>query len=128
MVTYGGMSQQPITVKTGPLVFDNLALRGYWHSRWLAETAAASIHIAGDHDGDHDPRQALLDELVDAAILHHQTGSGGIQLPPMDLVSLSPNKDNDSDDDDIVTKLMNHAKKQSRQPIRHKLVLDLRET
>jgi hypothetical protein len=128
MVTYGGMSQQPIAIKTGPLVFDNLALRGYWHSRWLVENTTAEAVASristvdskhSDDDCYHDPRQALLDELVDAAIVQ-QT----IQLPPVDLVSLSSSS---SYNDDIVATLMNHSQKQSMQPIRHKLVLDLRE-
>lgn len=34
MVTYGGMSKQPIQVPTGPLIFKDVTLVGFWMSRW----------------------------------------------------------------------------------------------
>ncbi|BFG04232.1 enoyl-[acyl-carrier-protein] reductase mitochondrial [Drosophila madeirensis] len=34
MVTYGGMSREPVTVATGPLIFKDIAFRGFWMTRW----------------------------------------------------------------------------------------------
>uniref|UniRef100_A0A0N4ZYP6 Enoyl-[acyl-carrier-protein] reductase, mitochondrial n=1 Tax=Parastrongyloides trichosuri TaxID=131310 RepID=A0A0N4ZYP6_PARTI len=34
MVTYGGMSKQPVQCLTGPFIFKNISLRGFWMSRW----------------------------------------------------------------------------------------------
>lgn len=34
MVTYGGMSREPVTVPTSALIFKNIAVRGYWQSEW----------------------------------------------------------------------------------------------
>jgi trans-2-enoyl-CoA reductase len=34
LVTYGGMSRKPVCVPTGRLIFNDLALRGFWLSRW----------------------------------------------------------------------------------------------
>ncbi|KAG6393351.1 hypothetical protein SASPL_147590 [Salvia splendens] len=35
MVTYGGMSKKPITVPTGPLIFKDLSLTGFWLQKWM---------------------------------------------------------------------------------------------
>ncbi|KAH8420998.1 hypothetical protein KR222_001596 [Zaprionus bogoriensis] len=37
MVTYGGMSREPVTVATGPLIFKDIAFRGFWMTRWSKE-------------------------------------------------------------------------------------------
>uniref|UniRef100_A0A915ECC7 Enoyl-[acyl-carrier-protein] reductase, mitochondrial n=1 Tax=Ditylenchus dipsaci TaxID=166011 RepID=A0A915ECC7_9BILA len=34
MVSYGGMSKQPVQVPTGSLIFSDISLRGFWMSRW----------------------------------------------------------------------------------------------
>ncbi|XP_033120609.1 enoyl-[acyl-carrier-protein] reductase, mitochondrial-like [Anneissia japonica] len=34
MVTYGGMSKQPVTVPTGMLIFNDIKVVGYWMTRW----------------------------------------------------------------------------------------------
>ncbi|KAI6180743.1 PKS-ER domain-containing protein [Aphelenchoides besseyi] len=34
MVTYGGMSKQAVQCPTGPLIFKNISLRGFWMSQW----------------------------------------------------------------------------------------------
>jgi len=38
MVTYGGMSKQPVQVPTGPLIFKDIRLAGYWQSRWYEKS------------------------------------------------------------------------------------------
>ncbi|XP_017106638.2 enoyl-[acyl-carrier-protein] reductase, mitochondrial [Drosophila bipectinata] len=37
MVTYGGMSREPVTVATGPLIFKDVSFRGFWMTRWAKE-------------------------------------------------------------------------------------------
>ncbi|KAH8354912.1 hypothetical protein KR093_000928 [Drosophila rubida] len=41
MVTYGGMSREPVTVATGPLIFKDIAFRGFWMTRWSKENYSA---------------------------------------------------------------------------------------
>jgi trans-2-enoyl-CoA reductase len=36
LVTYGGMSRKPVCVPTGRLIFNDVVLRGFWLSRWVA--------------------------------------------------------------------------------------------
>jgi trans-2-enoyl-CoA reductase len=55
MVTFGGMSKQPVTIPTSQLIFRDLRLRGYWHSRWMVENSLSA-------------RQQLVDELADAVV------------------------------------------------------------
>jgi len=35
MVTYGGMSRQPLTVPTSVVIFKDVSFRGFWFHRWL---------------------------------------------------------------------------------------------
>ncbi|KJH41729.1 GroES-like protein [Dictyocaulus viviparus] len=37
MVTYGGMSKMPLQVPTGPLIFKDIRLAGFWMSRWYED-------------------------------------------------------------------------------------------
>lgn len=37
MVTYGGMSKQPVTVNTADFIFKNLSCRGFWLTVWKKE-------------------------------------------------------------------------------------------
>ena len=34
LVSYGAMSKQPLSVPTGPMIFNDLSLRGFWMSKW----------------------------------------------------------------------------------------------
>ncbi|KAG0589155.1 hypothetical protein KC19_2G294900 [Ceratodon purpureus] len=34
LVTYGGMSKKPITAATGPFIFQDMRLRGFWLGKW----------------------------------------------------------------------------------------------
>lgn len=45
MVTYGGMSRQPVTVPTGSLIFDDVNVRGFWMSKWNAEHQKDAIKL-----------------------------------------------------------------------------------
>lgn len=42
LVTYGGMSKQPVTVPTAEFIFRDLTCRGFWMSRWKAENLKGS--------------------------------------------------------------------------------------
>lgn len=37
LVTYGGMSAQPVVVGTPQLIFKDIRAVGYWHSRWMIQ-------------------------------------------------------------------------------------------
>lgn len=54
VVTYGGMSKQPLTIPTGLLIFKDLQFRGCWVSRWYREAPAAE-------------REAMVRALADMA-------------------------------------------------------------
>uniref|UniRef100_A0A2M4BRS3 Enoyl-[acyl-carrier-protein] reductase, mitochondrial n=1 Tax=Anopheles marajoara TaxID=58244 RepID=A0A2M4BRS3_9DIPT len=41
MVTYGGMSREPVTVPTASLIFKDLRFVGFWMTRWTKENAAS---------------------------------------------------------------------------------------
>jgi trans-2-enoyl-CoA reductase len=64
MVTYGGMSMEPVVVATPQLIFKDLHVVGYWHSRWMVENS-------------QETRQQMIDELVDA-VLQQQ-----VESPPI---------------------------------------------
>ena len=53
MVTYGGMSKQPIMAPAGPLIFNDVTLRGFWMTRWNQENAHS------------DDRENMLEFLCD---------------------------------------------------------------
>mgnify|MGYP001052900345 CR=1 FL=1 len=42
LVTYGGMSKQPVTIPTGEFIFRDLTCRGFWMTRWKAENLNGS--------------------------------------------------------------------------------------
>ncbi|XP_038163032.1 enoyl-[acyl-carrier-protein] reductase, mitochondrial [Cyprinodon tularosa] len=52
MVTYGGMSKQPVTVPVSALIFKDVKVCGFWVTQWKKDHA---------HDGR--PFRAMLDEL-----------------------------------------------------------------
>ncbi len=43
MVTYGGMSKQPVRVGTGLLIFKDIQLRGFWVSRWYKKASREQV-------------------------------------------------------------------------------------
>jgi trans-2-enoyl-CoA reductase len=52
MVTYGGMSKQPVTVPTGLFIFNDVIARGFWMTRWNKEAT-------------REKREAMLEEVAD---------------------------------------------------------------
>ncbi|KAL4233857.1 mitochondrial 2-enoyl thioester reductase [Mactra antiquata] len=53
MVTYGGMSRQPVIVPTGVFIFKEVSAVGYWNSQWNVENATSP------------ERDLMFDELCD---------------------------------------------------------------
>lgn len=43
VVTYGAMGRQPLRIPNGLLIFKNIALRGFWVSRWYAHAADEQV-------------------------------------------------------------------------------------
>jgi trans-2-enoyl-CoA reductase len=39
LVTYGGMSRKPITLPTGPFIFNNITARGFWLTKWVENSS-----------------------------------------------------------------------------------------
>lgn len=37
MVTYGGMSKEPVIVPTSSLIFSDVHVRGFWMTRWYGK-------------------------------------------------------------------------------------------
>ncbi|XP_028985479.1 enoyl-[acyl-carrier-protein] reductase, mitochondrial [Betta splendens] len=52
MVTYGGMSKQPVTVPVSALIFKDVKVRGFWVTQWKK-----------DHSHDGRAFRSMLDEL-----------------------------------------------------------------
>ncbi|KAG0718649.1 Enoyl-[acyl-carrier-protein] reductase, mitochondrial [Chionoecetes opilio] len=68
MVTYGGMSRQPVIGPVGSLIFHDVTLRGFWMTRW-------------NNEHTNDPqRQQMLDDLFELA------QSGKLKPPDHTLV------------------------------------------
>ncbi|XP_045136659.1 enoyl-[acyl-carrier-protein] reductase, mitochondrial-like [Portunus trituberculatus] len=68
MVTYGGMSRQPVIGPVGSLIFSDVTLRGFWMTRWNKE-----------HFNDSE-RQQMVDDLFQLA------QSGKLKPPDNTLV------------------------------------------
>jgi len=98
MVTYGGMSQQPIQVKTTQFIFRDKRLVGYWHSRWMAQQSSI------------EERVAMMDRLVSLVL------DASLQCPPVKSFHLSE-----------FQAALEFEANQSNQAIRRKVVFDCRE-
>ncbi|TQV93375.1 hypothetical protein V2A60_010209 [Cordyceps javanica] len=48
MVTYGGMSRQPIALPVGLLIFKDIRFVGFWLSNWNERDAVGKKHMVGD--------------------------------------------------------------------------------
>ncbi|XP_076445413.1 enoyl-[acyl-carrier-protein] reductase, mitochondrial-like [Babylonia areolata] len=75
MVTYGGMSRQPVTVPTGALIFKEVRVVGYWNTEWNKR------HI------DSPLKQEMVTELCDLM------RTGKFQSPSADVYSLCQYKE-----------------------------------
>jgi trans-2-enoyl-CoA reductase len=98
MVTYGGMSLQPVTISTAHLIFKDLKLHGYWHSRWMVQHS-------------YKERHDMVNELVDALL------DNSLTCPPVQVFPLSN-----------VRQAMDwESTQQSHLAIRRKIVWDCQE-
>lgn len=52
LVTYGGMSREPVTAPTAALIFKDISFRGFWMTRWTKEN-----HSSPERD-------AMFDDLI----------------------------------------------------------------
>lgn len=52
IVTYGGMSREPVTVPTSALIFKDIKVRGFWMTRWST------------NNFESEERQEMFDELI----------------------------------------------------------------
>lgn len=70
IVTYGGMSKQPITASTPHFIFKDLRYVGYWHSRWMSQHG-------------YEVKRDMIDSLVNLVL------EGVLSCPPVQEVSLA---------------------------------------
>lgn len=42
-ITYGAMARKPLTVPNGPLIFNDIRVRGLWVSRWMAQASKEEL-------------------------------------------------------------------------------------
>lgn len=75
LVTYGGMSKQPVIVPTGVLIFKEIKLAGYWMTKWSIEHRNSS------------EKDAMYKELFELCKQHK------LQAPPCQLVPIADFKD-----------------------------------
>lgn len=52
MVTYGGMSREPLTVPTAALIFNDIRFHGFWMTRWTQENS------------ENNEKKQMFDELL----------------------------------------------------------------
>jgi trans-2-enoyl-CoA reductase len=64
LVTYGGMSGEPVVAATPQLIFKDVRVRGYWHSRWMTQQSQAS-------------KQEMMGILAKAVV------NGDVKCPPV---------------------------------------------
>jgi trans-2-enoyl-CoA reductase len=55
MVTYGGMSRQPVIIPTSSLIFNDVRLKGFWMTQW-------------NFNRPLEVRQQMLDEISNLAL------------------------------------------------------------
>jgi NADPH:quinone reductase-like Zn-dependent oxidoreductase len=97
MVTYGGMSGQGVQVGTPQLIFKDLRVLGYWHSRWMIQHSV-------------DEKQRMIDTLAKAVL------DGVVTLPPVQVFSLRD-----------LQQGLKWQSEQSNSVVRSKLVWDCQE-
>lgn len=86
LVTFGGMSKQPLKIPIGQLIFRDLSYTGFWLTRWLADSPTSTIHSLYGQLANwmlekklHQPIDrhfplAELAEALDAAVSSHRPG------------------------------------------------------
>lgn len=74
VVTYGGMSGKAVQAATPQLIFQDLRLVGYWHSRWMTHTSKQE-------------KQSMVDALAKYAM------ENDLECPPVKVFPLSEVKE-----------------------------------
>lgn len=69
MVTYGGMSREPLTVPTAALIFNDIRFVGFWMTRWTQENP------------NNPERTAMFNELIQLMV------DGKIKAPQHQIIS-----------------------------------------
>lgn len=70
MVTYGGMSREPVTIPTSAFIFKDICFRGYWMTRWTRLNKQS------------EERQKMFDDLCE------YMRSGKLKAPEHELIRL----------------------------------------
>ncbi|KAK3191099.1 mitochondrial 2-enoyl thioester reductase [Lecanicillium sp. MT-2017a] len=93
MVTYGGMSKQPVSLPIGLLIFKDIRFVGFWLSKWNERDVAGRKHMIGDilslmkqgkfHDGpveqlnwNWETEEETLKEAVQSCLTGFRKGKG----------------------------------------------------
>lgn len=79
MVTYGGMSKQPLTLPTSSFIFQNVVCRGFWLTQWKAQQRI-------QFESTQIPSPLTLEMHRDLLEWMRQ---GMYQNPPHEIISLS---------------------------------------
>ncbi|KAJ3012070.1 UNVERIFIED_CONTAM: hypothetical protein HDU68_001398, partial [Siphonaria sp. JEL0065] len=74
LITYGGMSKEPVSIPTGLLIFKDLQFRGFWMTRWN-ESCAKDALLETE-------RENMLKQLS------RLVSSGKLAVPDVDIVSV----------------------------------------
>ncbi|XKL59011.1 hypothetical protein PGB90_000027 [Kerria lacca] len=70
MVTYGGMSREPVTIPTSAFIFKNISFRGYWMTKWTSNNRQSP------------ERRKMIEELAS------YMSSGKLKAPEHKLIPL----------------------------------------
>lgn len=93
MVTYGGMSKQPVSLPIGLLIFKDIRFVGFWLSKWNERDVAGRKHMIGDilslmkqgkfHDGpveqlnwNWETEEETLKEAIQSCLTGFRKGKG----------------------------------------------------
>ncbi|KAG8225587.1 hypothetical protein J437_LFUL002106 [Ladona fulva] len=69
MITYGGMSREPVTVPTSTFIFKDICLRGFWMTRWCSLNAASK------------KREDMILELAEMVTRGHLRAPAHVLMP-----------------------------------------------
>ncbi|KAJ3242140.1 hypothetical protein HDU78_001518 [Chytriomyces hyalinus] len=75
LVTYGGMSKQPVEIPTSLLIFNDLKVEGFWMTRWN-ELAASKVELEVE-------REAMIRELC------RLSAAGLLATPDCEIVDVA---------------------------------------
>lgn len=110
LVTYGGMSQQPVEVKTTHFIFRNIRCVGFWLSAWMVQQHHQAMHCShGSTTTKHNNRADMMNQLVALVLDSH------IECPPVQSFALDDYKN-----------ALEFESQQSNKAIRKKVVFHLR--